>query len=206
LRKIIINNKEYTKLLSFYRTHGSINQDYIDIRDEGGDSCHNVFYGRIFHYVLDDKTDTMYFVKEYLSDKHIAKFEYDTANILASYDNVMKVFDIDEGKILCEFIEGIQFSKIKVFHMKQVINVINSVNKFVSELVSKNQHHLIEVNLNNIILNFDEGREMFDYKIIDLESNSERYQEFRNKNLNFLEFLTKIGYDIQRSIHEQKKD
>ena len=204
MRKITINSKEYNVLMSFYRTHGSVNQQYFSDRMVEESKLDNIFYGRIFHHVVDINTDTMYFVKEYLKDKDLAKFEYDAANILSSYSDIMKVYDIDDGKILCEFVRGIQFSSIGRFSKNQITDVVILIGEFICDLVNNDQHHLIEVNLNNVILNFDEDKKIFNHKIIDFESNPDRYEEFRNKNLNFMVFLKDILYYFRVADNGQK--
>jgi len=202
MRKILINNKEYEIGLSFYRTYGSVNQQYIEVSNEDiSNEDSSLFTGRIFHYVTCVNSGKLYFIKEYHTDKYMAFEEYQVSNLFPDHNNVMNILEVDDGKLLCEFVYGVQFSRLGTVIINHILPTVIELVSFIEMFRKKKIDHLIELNLNNTMLLFDESEQRYRFKIIDLETDPKRYDEFRVKNYEFLKILKKLKKDCKRDRH-----
>ena len=186
MREITINDVRYEIGLSFYRTHGSVNQQYYEAFDVAlNKDDPSLFTGRVFHYVKRVPDGKPYFIKEYLIDKYMATEEYKISLLFSDNNNVMDIFEIDDGKLLCEYVPGVQLSKLGTVSIKHLKLAVIELIAFVEMFKEKGLSHLIELNLNNTLLQFNEKEQRYKFKIIDLETNILRYNEFTVKNNEF---------------------
>lgn len=176
MREIIIGNKIFKPIASFYRTHGAGNQRYICVDDVCSNDFKYLYFNRMFHVV--EFSGTFYFIKKYFSDLDIAEREYEICQSLFVNNIIMDVYDYDNGAILCEYISGTPFSKLSLLGVNEIFMISSTMVNFIESLKQSRVDHLFEVTGNNILYNTYTKK----LKLIDFESNPLRYDEFRFKN------------------------
>lgn len=179
MRKVVINGIDFNSIISFYRTHGSVDQKYYTVEEVEKNNIESIFSDRIFHIVKNN--GTFYFIKEYLTDKDIATEEFKIAREFIDNPVTMNVYAYDDGKVLCEYISGVSLTEIKCIpsYPDNLICIIDKTVEFLKDLIETEKIHLFEVSANNVLVDVVSSS----IRVIDLESNPLRYEEFKKKNL-----------------------
>ena len=192
-----IDGIEYKIIDSFYRTIGANYQRLIRVSQVDSFNIESLYKDKLFHIAIDNDGGYV-FIKEYLTHKEISKDEFELTILSGQINNnIIKTIGYEDGKIVYEFFDGIPLAALKNIPLKRIYEINMEVYNFLLLCIENNLSHLFELHPNNILISTNPP---YDYKIIDFESDPERYKEFYNKNKKYITMYKTVCDTLKKEL------